>query len=65
LLGGVTTPTHVVWGREDAIIPAGVCDQYVRAIPGATAKVLDGCGHMPEMEQPEAFAQAVLDFLRT
>ena len=23
-----------------------------------------GCGHMPEMEQPEAFVQAVLDFLR-
>ena len=42
-----------------------MCDQYVRAIPRATATVLDGCGHMPEMEQPEAFAEAVLDFLRT
>ena len=63
-LGGVTTPTLVVWGREDAIIPVGVCDQYVRAIPGATAKVLDGAGHMPEMDRPDAFAQVVLDFLR-
>jgi pimeloyl-ACP methyl ester carboxylesterase len=25
--------------------------------------VLDRCGHLPDMEQPEAFAQAVLDFL--
>lgn len=64
LLGGVATPTLVVWGREDAIIPVGVCDQYVRAIPGATAKVLDRSGHMPELEQPEVFAQVVLDFLR-
>jgi pimeloyl-ACP methyl ester carboxylesterase len=63
LLGGVSTPTLVVWGREDAIIPLSVADQYVRAIPRAKAKVLDRAGHMPEMEQPEAFAQVVLDFL--
>jgi pimeloyl-ACP methyl ester carboxylesterase len=63
LLRGVATPTLVVWGREDAIIPLSVCRRYVAAIPGATAKVLDGCGHLPEMEQPEAFAQTVLEFL--
>ena len=63
LLGGIATPTLVVWGREDAIIPLEVCDRYVRAIPGATATVLDRCGHMPEMERPEAFVRAVLDFL--
>jgi pimeloyl-ACP methyl ester carboxylesterase len=63
LLHGVATPTLVIWGREDAIIPLNVGQRYVRAIPGATAKVLDRCGHMPEMEQPEAFVQAVLDFL--
>jgi pimeloyl-ACP methyl ester carboxylesterase len=63
LLPGIATPTLVVWGREDAIIPLNVCQRYARAIPGATAKVLDGCGHLPEMEQPEAFVRTVLDFL--
>jgi len=63
LLRGIATPTLVVWGREDAIIPLNVGQRYVRAIPGAMAKVLDRCGHLPEMEQPEAFAQVVLDFL--
>ena len=63
LLPGVATPTLVVWGREDAIIPLEVCDRFVRSIPGATATVLDRCGHMPEMERPEAFVRAVLDFL--
>ena len=63
LLGGVTTPTLVVWGREDAIIPLSVCERYVRAIPGATARVLDRCGHLPEMEQPDAFVRAVRGFL--
>ena len=63
LLPGVATPTLVVWGREDAIIPLNAGQRYLRAIPGATAKVLDRCGHLPEMEQPEAFVQVVLDFL--
>jgi pimeloyl-ACP methyl ester carboxylesterase len=63
LLRGIATPTLVVWGREDAIIPLPVSQRYVQAIPNATVKVLDRCGHMPEMERPEAFVQAVLDFL--
>jgi len=63
LLQGIATPTLVVWGREDAIIPLSVGQRYARAIPGAMVRVLDRCGHLPEMEQPEAFAQVVLDFL--
>jgi pimeloyl-ACP methyl ester carboxylesterase len=63
LLRGIATPTLLVWGREDAIIPLNVCQLYERAIPGATAKILDRCGHMPEMEKPTEFVQVVLDFL--
>ena len=63
LLPGIATPTLVVWGREDAIIPLNVGQRYLRAIPGATAKILDRCGHLPDMEQPDAFVQVVLDFL--
>jgi pimeloyl-ACP methyl ester carboxylesterase len=63
LLRGVTTPTLVVWGRQDAIIPLDVCERYARAIPGATARVLDRCGHLPEMERPDEFVQVVRDFL--
>lgn len=63
LLAGVRTPTLVVWGREDAIIPLDVCQRYTRAIPGAASCVLDRCGHAPELEQPEAFVRAVREFL--
>jgi pimeloyl-ACP methyl ester carboxylesterase len=63
LLPGVATQTLVVWGREDAIIPLSVGQHYARAIPGATLAVLDRCGHLPEMEQPDAFVKVVLDFL--
>ena len=63
LLAGVATPTLVVWGREDAIIPPSVCDRYVQLIPGATKSVLERCGHLPEMERPEEFVRTVRDFL--
>ena len=63
LLGGVATPTLVVWGRQDAIIPVSVSERWARAIPGATARVLDRCGHVPEMERPEEFVQTVRQFL--
>jgi pimeloyl-ACP methyl ester carboxylesterase len=64
LLRGVATPTLLLWGREDKIIPLNACQLYQQAIPGATVKILEHCGHMPEMEQPEEFVRAVLPFLR-
>jgi len=63
LLAAIRTPTLVVWGREDAIIPVEVCERYAAAIPGARTCVLERCGHLPEMERPEAFVSAVREFL--
>jgi pimeloyl-ACP methyl ester carboxylesterase len=63
LLRGIATPTLLVWGREDAIIPLNVSTLYQQAIPGATVQIIDRCGHLPEMEKPDEFVQVVLDFL--
>jgi pimeloyl-ACP methyl ester carboxylesterase len=63
LLRSIATPTLVVWGRQDAIIPLSAGQRYQRAIPGARLQVLDRCGHLPDMEQPATFVQVVLDFL--
>ena len=63
LLPGVAMPTLLVWGRQDRIIPVNACQLYQRAIKGAQTRVLDRCGHMPEMEKPEEFVRVVLDFL--
>ena len=34
-----------------------------RALPNCRLTVLDHCGHVPPIEQPDAFAKLVLDFL--
>jgi pimeloyl-ACP methyl ester carboxylesterase len=62
-LGRVTNPTLIVWGHQDRIVPVECGTQYQRLLPNATLSVLERCGHMPAIEQPEAFARLVLDFL--
>jgi pimeloyl-ACP methyl ester carboxylesterase len=59
----VINPTLIVWGREDRIVPVECGEQYRRALPNATLTVLERCGHLPPIEQPDAFARVVIDFL--
>lgn len=65
LLPGIATPTLLIWGRQDAIVPMNSCELYKQGIPGAQVAVIEDCGHMPEMEKPEEFARAVIEFLGT
>jgi pimeloyl-ACP methyl ester carboxylesterase len=59
----VTNPVLIVGGREDRIVPIECAEQYRRLLPGATLSVLEKCGHLPPIEQPDAFARLVLEFL--
>lgn len=59
----VTNPALIVWGREDRIVPVVCGEQYRRLLLNATLSVLERCGHLPPLEQPDAFARLVLDFL--
>ncbi len=47
-LGETGKPVLVIWGREDRIIPA---HHAASAPPGATVAVLEGAGHMVQMER--------------
>jgi pimeloyl-ACP methyl ester carboxylesterase len=59
----VTNPALIVWGREDRVVPLACGEQYRRLLGNATLSVLDNCGHLPPIEQPDAFARLVIDFL--
>ena len=63
LLPAVSTPTLVIWGSEDHIIPVSTSNQFTNRIPGSRGIVLQGCGHLPHLEDPKAFVSAVLNFL--
>ena len=36
---------------------------YQQALANATLRVIDGCGHAPPLEQPQAFVRTVWEFL--
>ena len=63
LLGGVTTPTLVVWGRKDRVVPLECGERYVKALPHARLEVIDGAGHFVEMEKPDELAKLVGGFV--
>jgi pimeloyl-ACP methyl ester carboxylesterase len=64
LLAGVPTQTLIVWGRHDAVVPLDSGELYRRALKRSRLEIIDGCGHMPEMERPADFAALVRDFLK-
>ena len=59
----LTAPTLVVWGDRDGIVPREHADRVAAAIPGATLRWLEGCGHTPPEEQPEALAALLREHL--
>jgi len=63
LLGGVRAPALVVWGDDDKVVPISAGHAYARALPHARFETVAACGHCVDMEQPEALARLVTDFL--
>ena len=63
-LPGIATPTFLVSGRHDEATPH-IVEQIHRRIPGAGWRIFEGSSHMPHVEEPEAFLEAVEGFLRT
>lgn len=59
----VTNPALIIWGREDRVVPVECGEQYRRLLPNARLTVLDQCGHLPPLEQPDRFADLVTEFL--
>jgi len=63
LLRGIKTPTLLVRGTKDRIVPQGCIDAYRKALAGAQAASIDGAGHRPEIERPLEFVKIVNQFL--
>jgi pimeloyl-ACP methyl ester carboxylesterase len=62
-LGLVAADTLVLHGRSDGLVPLAQAEALAEGIPGAELVVLEGAGHVPMLEQPEAFVAAVHGFL--
>ncbi|WP_224488904.1 alpha/beta fold hydrolase [Robertkochia flava] len=51
----MTTPTCIIWGRNDSVTPPNVAEEFHRLLPDSDLFWIDKCGHAPMMEHPEEF----------
>lgn len=63
-LAHIEVPTLLIAGGDDRVAPAPVMQRMAQQIPAATWVLLEGCGHLGQMDQPQAFNAALLAFLR-
>jgi 3-oxoadipate enol-lactonase len=63
-LEAIAAPTHVVVGAEDSLTPPSISREMARRISGARLTIIEGAGHLSNIEQPETFNRAVLGFLK-
>lgn len=62
-LTSITVPTLLVAGAEDFFTPEPVMELMRERIPDARLVCIPGAGHLPNMETPEAFNEALDGFL--
>ena len=62
-LSAIRVPALFVWCRQDLITPLKLGEDFAAAVPGANLAVIDGCGHLPNLEKPVEFNQAIINFL--
>lgn len=62
-LKAITTPTCLIWGRNDTITPPMVAEEFKTLIPNSELHWIDKCGHAPMMEVPGEFNIILEGFL--
>ena len=64
LLPSITCPTLVLTSDTDNMVPNAFSTELAEGIPGAKLVVIPDCGHLPQLEKPEAMTAAMLDWLK-
>lgn len=59
----ITCPTLVIVGANDTLTPPELAEEIAEGISGAQLEVIDHCGHLSAIEQPDAVSGAIKSFL--
>lgn len=63
LYPGIDVPVLVVWGRDDAWVPVDRAHRLHELIPGSRLFVIEGAGHLVQLDQPEALTAELTQWL--
>jgi pimeloyl-ACP methyl ester carboxylesterase len=59
----VKAPALFIRGASDGLVSEAYLQAYAALLPNARTLTIPAAGHAPHLEQPEAFASAVLEFM--
>ncbi len=59
----IDAPTLIVWGKQDRLVSSAYAAEFGRRIAGSRVEIIDECGHIPQLEQPEQTYALVGEFL--
>jgi pimeloyl-ACP methyl ester carboxylesterase len=62
-LGEIATPTELVWGVSDQVVPLAYAERLRAALPAARLARVERCGHIPQVECPERFTAVLAERL--
>jgi pimeloyl-ACP methyl ester carboxylesterase len=63
MLSDIDVPVLIIHGADDQLIPVSEAEAMHKAIPNSSLVIVPGAGHLPNLEQPDFFNDAVIDFL--
>lgn len=59
----ITSPTLLLWGEQDRILPRSYADRIKATIKGPSEiRIVPGAGHLAELDRPDEVAQAILEW---
>ena len=59
----VTVPALVLVGEQDEATPPPMSRELAAGLPDARLRIIPGCAHVPQLQAPKTFLEAVSDFL--
>lgn len=63
LLSGLPTPTLLLFGADDRLVPPATGRRFAELLPNSRLVLLPGCGDFPQEERPAEVAAALTEFL--
>jgi pimeloyl-ACP methyl ester carboxylesterase len=61
--GSLRVPVLIVWGADDRLAPVRDAHVLRQRLPRAELRIIERCGHMPQLERPREFLEAVEPYL--
>lgn len=62
-LASIASPTLILWGEDDRVVPAALGSKFQQCIPGSKLRLFPQCGHSLPLEKPVELCEELKKFV--